>query len=254
MEGGAMTLTTVAIVVGGILLIAALARFLTKPNEYPEIDLEEIDRDQLFQIGERLLETSESWSTDLRDPGVTLASSLEPYTVRAVRYVVEVEADFDQVIAYVRGLSYCPVQRRETKDKIEEMLYEKSTGSTSHEWIRRSVHVSPPPGTNRDAVVAYFEERPDAKTYRVAFRSVDSIDGKAIPPFEGAARFMVNPAIYKAEESAPGKARIIKVEAVDPRGSVSALLNNYFVSLFFFRRYMFEEAKAMRDDLLEGKD
>ena len=64
MEGGAMTLTTVAIVVGGILLIAAVARFLTKPNEYPEIDLGEIDRDQLFQVGERLLETSESWSRE----------------------------------------------------------------------------------------------------------------------------------------------------------------------------------------------
>lgn len=60
---------------------------------------------------------------------------------------------------------------------------------------------------------------------------------------------MVNPAIYTAEETAPGQARIIKVEAVDPRGSVSPLLNNYFVSLFFFRRYMFEEAKAMRDEL-----
>ena len=63
------------------------------------------------------------------------------------------------------------------------------------------------------------------------------------------ARFMVNPAIYKAEETAPGKARIIKVEAVDPCGMVSALLNNYFASLLFFRRYMFDEAKAMRDTL-----
>ncbi|MBW2385272.1 MAG: hypothetical protein JRG92_16695 [Deltaproteobacteria bacterium] len=245
-----MTLMTMAILAGGLLLIVAVARFLTKPNEYPEIDLAEIDREELFQVGERLLRESESWSAELTDRSVILASSLEPYIVRAVRYEVEVEADFDAVVAYVRGLSYCPVQRRETDDKIEEMLYEKSTGSTSHEWIRRSVHVSPPPGTNRDAVVVYFEERPDAKTYRVAFRSVDSIDGKAIPPFEGAARFIVNPAIYKAEETAPGKARIIKVEAVDPRGSVGAVLNNYFVSLFFFRRYMFDEAKAMRDALL----
>ncbi|MBW2232689.1 MAG: hypothetical protein JRH17_20050 [Deltaproteobacteria bacterium] len=245
-----MTLMTMAILAGGLLLIVAVARFLTKPNEYPEIDLAEIDREELFQVGERLLRESESWSAEVTDRSVILASSLEPYIVRAVRYEVEVEADFDAVVAYVRGLSYCPVQRRETDDKIEEMLYEKSTGSTSHEWIRRSVHVSPPPGTNRDAVVVYFEERPDAKTYRVAFRSVDSIDGKAIPPFEGAARFIVNPAIYKAEETAPGKARIIKVEAVDPRGSVGAVLNNYFVSLFFFRRYMFDEAKAMRDALL----
>ena len=43
--------------------------------------------------------------------------------------------------------------------------------------------------------------------------------------------------------------RIIKVEAVYPCGLVSALLNNYFVSLLFFRRYLFDEAKAMRDTL-----
>ena len=242
-------MTTIAIVAGAIVLIAAITRALTRPNEYPEVDLTEIDREELFQAVEKLLKDSESWSTDMTDRSVVLASSLEPYAVRAVRYQVDVEADFEQVIAYVRGLSYCPVQRRESEDKIEEMLYEKSTGSTSHEWIRRSVHVSPPPGKNRDAVVVYFEERPAPNTYRVAFRSVDSIDGKPIPPFEGATRFQVNPAIYLAEETAPGRARIIKVEAVDPRGSVGSLLNNYFISLFFFRRYIFDEAKAMRDAL-----
>jgi hypothetical protein len=244
-----MTLTTVAIAAGVIIAIALITRFLTKPTEYPKIDLTEIDRAELFRMGEQLLLDSKSWSVDLRDTSVVLASSLEPFAVRAVRYDVEVEADFDDVIAYVRGLSYCPVQRREKKDKIEEMLYEKNTSSTSHEWIRRSVHVSPPPGSNRDAVVAYFEERTQPKLYRVAFRSVDSIDGKAITPFEGASRFFVNPAIYTAEETAPGKARIIKIEAVDPQGSVSPLVNNYFVSLFFFRKYMFVEAKAMRDAL-----
>ena len=244
-----MSMTTIAIIAGVILFIAAVARFLTKPNEYPEIDLAAIDRDQLFEIGEQLLMDSESWPAELTDHSVVLASSLEPYAVRTVRYQVDVEADFDEVVRYVRGLSYCPVQRRESKDKVEEMLYEKSTGSTSHEWIRRSVHVAPPPGGNRDAVVVYFEERPSPETYRVAFRSVDSIDGKLVAPFEGASRFTVNPAIYKAEQTAPGRARIIKIEAVDPRGAVSSFLNNYFVSIFFFRRYMFEEAKAMRDAL-----
>ena len=245
-----MSLTTVAIVVGVILLIAIVARFVTTPTEYPTIDLTEIDRDQLFQRGEQLLKDSEAWSTDLTDDSVVLASSLEPFAVRTVRYQVDVEAGFDDVVAYVRRLSYCPEKRRETKDKIEEMLYEKSTGVASREWIRRSVHISPPPGKNRDAVVVYFEERPDPKTYRVAFRSVDSINGDSIPAFEGAARFMVNPAIYKGEETAPGKARIVKVEAVDPRGSVGPLLNNHLVSLLFFRRYMFDEAKAMRDALV----
>lgn len=248
-----MTMTTVVILAGSILVILAIARLLTKPNVYPEIDLNQIDRPELFEAGEKLLLDSESWPTQLSDHSVNLSSSVEPFPVRAVRYVVEVEADFDDVIAYVRGLSYCPVERRESENKVEEMLYEKSTGSTSHEWIRRSVHVSPPPGKNRDAVVVYFEERPDPKTYRVAFRSVDGIDGKPIPPFERAERFIVNPAIYKAEETAPGKARIIKVEAVDPCGLVSSLLNNYFVSLFFFRRYMFDEAKAMRDALTGGQ-
>jgi len=247
-----MSLMTGIVAASGVLLLAVIIRYLTKPNEYPPVDLSEIDRDRLFEEGERLLQDSESWSPESTDLSVTLASSLEPFPVRAIRYQVEVEADFDDVIACVRGLSYCPVLRRETKDKIEEMLYEKSTGGTRHEWIRRSVHLSPPPGANRDAVVVYFEERPDAKTYRVAFRSVDSIDGKPIPPFEGAARFMVNPAIYKAVETAPGRSRIIKVEAVDPRGWVGRLLNNYCVSFLFFRRYMFEEAKAMRDALGGG--
>ena len=245
-----MSLMTIAIVVGSILLIAVIARFLTTPTQYPEIDLAEIDREQLFARGEQLLKDSEAWPADLTDGSVVLASSLEPYAVRTVRYQIDVEADFDKVVEYVRGLSYCPEKIRHTKDKIEEMLYEKSTGAASHEWIRRSVHVSPPPGSNRDAVVAYFEERPDPRTYRVAFRSVDSMDGNAIPTYEGASRFMVNPAIYKVEETAPGKARIVKVEAVDPRGAVGPLLNNHFISLFFFRRYMFDEAKKMRDALV----
>lgn len=242
-----MNWITLVVAVGGMLSIAAVTRYLTKANEYPPIDLAEIDRDRLFEAGERLLRDSESWPVEWTNQAALLSSSLEPFPVRAVRYQVDVGADFDDVIAYVRGLSRSPVQRRETVGKIEEMLYEKSTGSTSREWIRRSVHLSGPPSGNRDAVVAYFEDRPDAKTFRIVFRSVDSVDGEALPPFEGATRFMVHPSIYNVEETAPGRARIIKIEAMDPRGWVSGPLNNYFVSLVFFRRYMFEEARAMRD-------
>ena len=37
-----------------------------------------------------------------------------------------------------------------------------------------------------------------------------------------------------------------KVEAVDPRGAMSSLMNNYCISLLFFRNFMFEQAQAMR--------
>ena len=76
MGGVAMTLTTGLIVAGGILLLAVITRYLTKPNEYPPIDLAEIDRDQLFDAGERLLQDSASWSTELSDRSVIVASSL----------------------------------------------------------------------------------------------------------------------------------------------------------------------------------
>jgi hypothetical protein len=245
-----MNWTSIALLVGAAILIAMIALFLTTPTKYPEVDLAEIDRDQLFAQGERLLQAAESWPTDLSAPSVALATSLEPFAVRTVRYQVDVDASLEKVIAYVKNMNYCGRTTRESKDKFEETLYDNSAGA-DHEWIRRSVHISPPPGKNRDAVVVYFEDRPDSKTYRVGFRSVDSIDGKYIPPVEGAGRFMVNPALYKVEEIAPGKVRIRKIEAVDPQGSVGPLLNNYFISLMFFRNYMFDEAKAMRDALNE---
>jgi hypothetical protein len=241
---------TVAILVGAILLIAFIARLLTTPSEYPEMDLTEIDKDQLFLQGEQLLKESDTWPTDLSDGSVVLASSLEPFAVRTVRYQVEIEADFEKVVEYVKNMSDCGKTTRESKGKFEETLYDENRGGANHEWVRRSVHISPPPGSNRDAIVVYFEDRPTPTTYRIGFRSIDSIDGKAIPAFEGAARFVVNPAIYKVEEIAPGKVRIRKVEAVDPQGSVSPLLNNYFISLMFFRNYMFDEAKAMRDNFV----
>ena len=73
--------------------------------------------------------------------------------------------------------------------------------------------------------------------------------GEGFPEVEDAVRFKVLPSIYKVEEIAPGRIRIRKVEAVDPRGSMSPLMNNYIISLVFFRNYMFEQAKAMRDTL-----
>jgi hypothetical protein len=111
------------------------------------------------------------------------------------------------------------------------------------------VHLAPPPGGNRDAVVLYFEDRPDPKTYRIAFQSVETLDGKPWPEVEDAVRFKVLPSLYKVEEIAPGKVRIRKVEAVDPRGAMSKLMNNYVISFFFFRNYMFEQAQEMRAGL-----
>jgi hypothetical protein len=82
----------------------------------------------------------------------------------------------------------------------------------------------------------YFEARPDPRTYMIAFQSIETIDGKAFPEVENAVRFKVMPSVRK-------------VEGVDPRGSLSSAMNNYFISLFFFRNYMFEQAKAMRATL-----
>ena len=95
----------------------------------------------------------------------------------------------------------------------------------------------------------YFEDRPDPKTYRIAFQSVETIEGKDFPEVEDAVRFKVLPSMYKVEEIAPGRVRVRKVEGVDPRGALSAAMNNYFISLVFFRSYMFEQAVDMRATL-----
>jgi len=245
-----MSAVTIVMLVGAFLVIAVAARFLTKPFQYPATDLDAVDRDALLVRMEKMLEASEAWPANLTDGKVVLATSLEPFAVRTVRYEVEADVDFEAAVAYVKNLSDCGETSRKSEDKFEETLYDKNRGGEGHAWVRRSVHISPPPGSNRDAVVVYFEDRPDPKTYRIGFRSVDSIEGRAIAPYEGASRFMVNPAIYKVEETAPGRVRIRKLEAVDPQGAVSPLLNNYFISLLFFRKYMFEEAKAMRDSLV----
>jgi len=239
----------IIIVLGGVVLGVLWIVFLAGAATYPDKDVRDLDRDRLFQQTEQLLRESDAWPADRTDRAVTVASSLVPYPVRAVRYSVEVDADMEKVIDYVRDENYCGKTRREKKDKYEETLYEQDRDGMPYEWVRRSVHIAPPPGGNRDAVVMYFEDRPDPKTYRIAFESVETIDGKAFPAVEKAVRFKVLPSIYKVEETAPGKVRIRKVEAVDPRGSMSTLMNNYFLSLFFFRSYMFDQAKTMRDTL-----
>jgi hypothetical protein len=244
---------TAAIVLGGAVLILLFLIFLAGGVDYPDTDTSELDRDQLFLETEGLLEEAEAWPAELTADSVVVASSLEPYPVRTVRYSVEVDAPLEKVIEYIKDENYSGKTRRQKADKYEDTLYQKDNAEGPYEWVRRSVHIAPPPGGNRDAVVMYFEDRPDPKTYRIAFQSVETIDGKDFPEVEDAVRFKVLPSIYKVEEIAPGKVRIRKVEAVDPRGSMSTLMNNYFISLMFFRSYMFEQAKGMRETLHEAK-
>jgi hypothetical protein len=242
-----------AIGVGGLVLLALWFVFLAGGVDYPDTDVREVDGNRLFLQTERLLRESEAWPAELSDDSVAVASSLEPYPVRTVRYSVEVDADLEKVVEYVKDENYSGRTRREKPDKYEDTLYEKDGSGEPTQWVRRSVHLSPPPAGNRDAVVLYFEDRPDPNTYRIAFQSVETIDGKPFPEVEGAVRFKVLPSMYKVEQTAPGRVRIRKVEAVDPRGSMSTLMNNYFISFFFFRNYMFEQAKEMRNALHGGR-
>jgi hypothetical protein len=237
----------------GVVVVAVLwFVFLAGSATYPETDVRAVDRERLFRQTEQLLGESESWPVELTEPGIVLSTSLAPYPVRTVRYAVEFDGDFEQAVAYVKDENYSGKGRREKKDKNkwEETLYEKDDDAGRPvEWVRRSVHIAPPPGGNRDAVVIYFEDRPDPKTYRIACQSVESLDGKAWSTVDDAVRFKVLPSMYKVEEVAPGRVRIRKIEAVDPRGSMSLLMNNYFLSKFFFRTYMFDQAKDMRATL-----
>ena len=235
----------VAIVLGGIVAVILWFVFLAGGEKYADTDVRNVDRARLFEQTERLLAESEAWPPELTDDSVVLATSLAPYPVRTIRYSIDIEGDFEKAVDYVRNENYSGKTRRQKADKYEDTLHENGP----HEWVRRSVHIAPKPGGTRDAVVIYFEDRPDPKTYRVAFQSVETIDGKPWPPVEDAVRFKVLPSMYKVEERAPGRVRIRKVEAVDPRGSMSLLMNNYFLSLFFFRSYMFEQAKDMRASL-----
>lgn len=242
-----------AVVVGGIAAVVLWFVFLAGGVTYSDTDMRSVDRDRLFAQTEQLLRDSDAWPADVSDGSVVVASSLAPYPVRTVRYQVDLETSFDKVVEAVRNENYCGKTRRERPNKWEETLYEEDLDGQPHTWVRRSVHISPPPGGNRDAVVVYFEDRPDPKTYRVAFQSVDGLDGKPWPPVDDAVRFKVMPSMYKVEETAPGRVRVRKVEAVDPRGSMSTLMNNYFLSLIFFRPYMLQQAKDMRAALEGGR-
>jgi hypothetical protein len=245
---------TALVVLVAVVSVALWFVFLSGAADYADTDVRDLDRDRLFLQTEQLLRESDAWPADLTDDSVTVASSLKPYPVRAVRYSVDVDADLEKVIAYVKDENYSGQTRREKPNKYEDTLYEKDKDDRPYEWVRRSVHIAPPPAGNRDAVVMYFEDRPDPKTYRIAFQSVETIDGKAFPAVEDAVRFKVLPSIYKVEETAPGRVRIRKVEAVDPRGSMSTLMNNYFISKVFFRNYMFEQAKQMQQALRAGQN
>jgi hypothetical protein len=247
------TMRMVLLGLGAVALAVTWFVFLAGKASYPDVDVRNVDRDGLFRRTEQLLRESDAWPAERTADAVSVASSLEPYPVRAVRYTVEVDTDMDRAIEYVRHENYSGRTRREKADKYEDTLYQNEDGDTPTEWVRRSVHIAPRPAGNRDAVVVYFEDRPDPKTYRIAFQSVETIDGKPFPEVEDAVRFKVLPSMYKVEEVAPGRVRISKVEAVDPRGSMSTLMNNYFLSLAFFRNYMFDQAKEMRRSLGEGR-
>ncbi len=246
---------TAAIFLGGVVLVLLFLIFLAGGVDYTDADTSDLDRDQLFRITEQLLQESEDWPAELTADSVVVSSSLEPYPVRTVRYSVEVDADLEKVIEYVKDENYSGPGRRDKpdKDKYEVTLYQKDNAEGPYEWVRRSVHFSPPPGGNRDAVVMYFEDRPDPKTYRIVFQSVETIGGKGFPEVEGAVRFKVMPSMYKVEEKAPGRILVRKVEGVDPRGALSSAMNNYFISLMFFRNYMFEQAQEMRETLSKAR-
>lgn len=238
--------TTSIIIVGGI-VIGLLFLSLGGGVRYQDHDTRDIDREALFAGTESLLEASEAWPTELSDGTVKVASSTEPYPVRTVRYDVVVDATLDEAIAYVRNASYGGVGRRASQDKWEETLWQPAdTDGHPTEWVRRSVHIAPPPGGNRDAVVLYVEDRPDPKTWRLGFQSVETIDGKEFAEVD-AVRFKVMPSLYRLDELPSGKVRVRKLETVDPRGAMSPLMNNLIISKIFFRNYMFEQAKEMRD-------
>jgi hypothetical protein len=237
----------ISLIIGaGILFVLMFVSF-GGGYEYQDRDTREIDRKELFATTQSLLEESEAWPVELSDGTVEVKSSLEPYPVRTVRYeITELDATLDEAIAYIRDHTYGGLERRVTAEKYEDTLWQPE-GSVGHptQWVRRSVHISPPPGGNRDAVVLYVENRPDPKTYLIGFQSVETIEGNEFVK-EDAVRFKVMPSLYKVETLPSGKLRVRKIETVDPRGALSPLMNNLIISKVFFRNYMFEQAKEMR--------
>ena len=244
---------TTSLIIGGVIVIGLLVLSLGGEIEYQDRDTRDIEREALFATTQSLLEESEAWPIELSDGDVEVKSSLEPYPVRTVRYeIADLDATLEEAIAYVRDHTYGGLERRVTPEKYEDTLWQpEDTVGHPTEWVRRSVHISPPPGGNRDAVVLYVESRPDPQTYMLGFQSVETIEGNEFVE-EDAVRFKVMPSLYKLTELPSGKIRVRKIETVDPRGAMSPLMNNLIISKIFFRNYMFEQAKEMRDTF-EGK-
>jgi hypothetical protein len=242
-----------SLIIAAVLVIALLFASFGGGFEYEDHDTRDIDREALFATTQSLLEESEAWPVELSDGTVLVKSSLEPYPVRTVRYEInELDATLDEAIAYIRDHTYGGLERRVTAEKYEDTLWmpEDTVGHPT-QWVRRSVHLAPPPGGHRDAVVLYVESRPDPKTYLIGFQSVETIEGNEFSK-EDAVRFKVMPSVYKVQVLPSGKLRVRKIETVDPRGALSPLLNNLIISKVFFRNYMFEQAKEMRVTF-EGK-
>ena len=103
METTSVTIKTAAIALG-VLAVSALYFVFAAGgwNDYTNTDTSELDRDELFSIAEQLLADSEAWPAELTADGVEVSSSLEPYPARTVRYSVEVHADLEKVIQYVK--------------------------------------------------------------------------------------------------------------------------------------------------------
>jgi hypothetical protein len=242
-----------SLVIGAGIVIGFLFLSFGGGFEYEDRDTRDIDRKALFATTQSLLEESEAWPVELSDGTVEVKSSLEPYPVRTVRYeITELDATLDEAIAYIRDHTYGGLERRVTPEKYEDTLWQPDdTVGHPTQWVRRSVHLSPPPGGDRDAVVLYVESRPDPKSYLIGFQSVATIEGNEFVE-EDAVRFEVMPSVYKVETLPSGKLRVRKIETVDPRGALSPLMNNYIISKVFFRNYMFEQAKEMRATF-EGK-
>ena len=246
------TKTTSLIVSAGV-VIGLLFLSFGGGFEYRDRDTRDIERKALFANTQSLLEESEAWPVELSDGSVEVKSSLEPHPVRTVRYeITELDATLDEAIAYVRDHTYGGLERRVTPEKYEDTLWQpEDTVGHPTEWVRRSVHLAPPPGGDRDCTVLYVESRPDPKTYMLGFQSVETIEGNEFVE-EDAVRCKVLPSLYKLEGLPSGKLRVRKIETVDPRGALSPLMNNLIISKVFFRNYMFEQAVAMRVTF-EGK-
>ena len=90
-------LKKVAIAAGGLVLVLLFLIFLSGSQEYADTDVRELDRAQLFHQTEKLLEEADQWPAELSTDSVSVASSLEPYPVRTVRYTVDTRGRVDEL-------------------------------------------------------------------------------------------------------------------------------------------------------------